>query len=63
MCRLPLPDVGNRDEMMSSFEQKLSSLSPAGAYRECALCGYKANAMCDGGCRARRALRFRTGNA
>jgi len=58
-CRLPLSSEGKRDDLVSSLEYELASALPVGVYRECARCGYRAEGMCSGGCRARRARRLR----
>ncbi|MFH0878829.1 MAG: radical SAM protein [Lentisphaerota bacterium] len=58
-CRLPMPEQGTREHLSAAFEKKLSSLLPAGCFRNCMSCPYREKGMCGGGCRARRALRLR----
>jgi len=57
--RLPLPSEGNRSDLVRSFDDELTSTLPVGLHRECAQCGYRAQGMCGGGCRARRTQRLR----
>jgi len=57
--RMPLTNGSTRDELVSRFEEELNRLLPDGAYRDCALCKDRLSGYCDGGCRARRALRLR----
>jgi radical SAM protein with 4Fe4S-binding SPASM domain len=57
--RFPLPSAGGYTDLVSSFDSELSPMLPAGIHRECLLCDYREKKLCDGGCRARRALRLR----
>jgi len=55
--RFPLPSAGGYTDLVSSFDRELSPVLPAGIHHECLLCDYREKKLCDGGCRARRALR------
>jgi len=57
--RLPLPSEGNLNDLVSCFNDKLSSALPLGVFRECLECWYRQQGVCNGGCRSRRALRLR----
>jgi radical SAM protein with 4Fe4S-binding SPASM domain len=59
IMRLPLLDGLSRKDLLLRFEREIAALTPRGMYRECDRCSYRQASMCDGGCRARRALRFR----
>jgi hypothetical protein len=59
--RLPLADGVTRYELVSVFDREVDRVIPAGVYKECAWCEYRAEGRCGGGCRARRALRLRPG--
>jgi hypothetical protein len=58
--RIPLPSKGKRNDLVSRLDCELMPLLPTGIYRECADCTYREKGMCNGGCRARRALRLRS---
>jgi hypothetical protein len=57
--RIPLPSKGTRNDLVSHFDRELPPLLPTGVHRECVFCSYRGKGMCNGGCRARRALRLR----
>jgi MoaA/NifB/PqqE/SkfB family radical SAM enzyme len=57
--RLPLPSDGSHSELVSCFNRALSSALPLGIFRDCFLCPYREQGVCNGGCRARKALRLR----
>ncbi len=57
--RLPLTDTTTRDELIAAIDRELLCLFPSGTYRDCAFCQDRAEGRCGGGCRARRAMRWR----
>lgn len=59
VLRIPLPERADRKDLLHTFETKLTSMVPSGVFRACGRCRYLENGMCDGGCRARRAMRLR----
>ena len=59
-CRVPLPPPQQRrNDLVSFFDRKLEAVLPAGVYPECLMCLFREQGLCNGGCRARRALRLR----
>ena len=57
--RFPIPETGGRNDLVSSFINELLPTLPIGVYRECLHCDFRIKNMCQGGCRARRAMRLR----
>jgi hypothetical protein len=57
--RIPLPAAGAWSDVSKAFDDSLSAALPAGVYPVCMECDYRAQGMCTGGCRARRAQRLR----
>ncbi len=58
--RIPLPSSEqSRNDLVSFFDRELESVLPAGVYPECLMCLFQEKKLCNGGCRARRALRLR----
>ncbi len=59
-CRVPLPPPQkSRNDLVSFFDRELEAVLPAGVYPECLMCLFREQGLCNGGCRARRALRLR----
>lgn len=57
--RLDLTDDVTREELAAAFDREIEGGLPLGVSRECAFCTHRAEGRCNGGCRARRALRLR----
>lgn len=58
-CRVSLSSADARNDLVAGFEGELAAALPAGVFRECVHCPYRAVNWCGGGCRARRAMRLR----
>ena len=57
--RFPIPETGDRNDLVSSFIDELLPPLPIGVHRECLYCDFRTKNICGGGCRARRAMRLR----
>lgn len=59
LFRFSLTAEMTHDKLAQGFEERFQRLVPSGIFKECALCRHLLGGRCDGGCRARRAMRLR----